>query len=314
MKKIIIVLALGFVLLMSAQTYAAIVWQEARPGGEYYQFSYSVNKNGGWFCDDTIPRAVNVPASDFNTNIPGLAGNYGTPASSYNSPWPLAEKIQMNAYAQGPDNGITPANGAEVKGYANITLSEQFNSDHGVQVEQDVSAMVNRRFMVTGSGQYAFNGHLSGPANVDDTFSSFLGGSFYGANYDLSGRASIDGFVLDENGLIISNLGNVATFEFNNFDRNDNTLVDLISKTADDENVMYGLTVYLQIKTSLQNFNPMAGLLGDLTGMGPFDVGTAECPFEVNASISQVPVPGSLVLLFSGLGSLVCLRRRYFRR
>ena len=77
---------------------------------------------------------------------------------------------------------------------------------------------------------------------------------------------------------------------------------------------MYGLTVYLEMETDLQNFNPQQGLMGDLTGMGPFDVGTADLPFGVSASISQVPVPGSLVLLFSGLGSFVCLRRRYFRR
>ena len=312
MKKITIVLAVGFVLLMFTQTHAAIIWQEAHGGGDYYQFAYSVNKNGGWFCDDSIPTAKNVPASDIKTNIPGMAGAYEIPASSSNSPYPLQGKIQMDAYAQGPDNGITPANGAEVKGYANITLSDQFNSDHGVSVEQNVSTLVNRRFMVTGPGQYVLDGHLSGPADVNDTFNSFLGGDFYGASWDLSGHATLDGFVLDENGMIVSSLDNVATFEFNNSDRDGNTPVDLIRKTVDGDDVMYGLTVYLEMETDLQNFNPQQGLMGDLTGMGPFDVGTADLPFEVSASISQVPVPGSLVLLFSGLGSLVCLRRRYF--
>ena len=316
MKKITIVLAVGFVLLMFTQTHAAIIWQEAHGGGDYYQFAYSVNKNGGWFCDDSIPMAKNVPVSDIKTNIPGSAGAYEIPASSSNSPWPLDGsgdangKIQMDAYAQGPDNGITPANGAEVKGYANITLS-QFNLDHGVSVEQNVSSLVNRRFMVTGPGQYILDGLLSGPADVDETFNSFLGGSFYGASWDLSGRVSLDGFAL-EDGLIVSSIGNVATFEFNNFDRDGNTLVDLIRKTVDGDDVMYGLTVYLEMETNLQNFNPALGLMGDLTGMGPFDVGTVDLPFEVSASISQVPVPGSLVLLFSGLGSFVCLRRRYF--
>ena len=314
MKKITMVLAVGFVLLMFTQSHATIIWQEAYGGGDYYQFYYSVNKNGGWFCDDSIPRAMNVPASDIKGNIPGITGAYEIPASSSNSPYPLQEKIQMDAYAQGPDNGITPAKGVEVKGYANITLSDQFNSDHGVSVEQNVSTLVNRRFMVTGSGQYALDAHLSGTEDVDLTFSSFLGGSFYGASYDLSGRVSLDGFVLDENGLIVSSLGNVAIFEFNNSIRDDNILVDLIRKTVDGADVIYGLTAFLQIETDLQNFNPAIGLMGDLTGNGPFEVGTADLPFEVSASISQVPLPGSLVLLFSGLGSLACFRRRYFKR
>ena len=313
MKKIIIILALGFVLLMSAQTHAAIVWQEAYGGGEYYQFTYNVNSNGGWFCDDSIRKMANVLESDLNSNIPGYAGNYGTPSSSSISPYPLQGIVQMDAYAQGPDDGITPANGVEVKGYANITLND-INSDHGLRVSQNVSTMVNRRFQVTGSGQYVFDAHLGGTADVDETFSSFLGGTSYGASYNLIGRASLDGFVLDDNGLIVSSLGNVATFEFNNSNRDGNTLIDLISRTEEGENVMYGLTVFLQMETCLQNFNPAMGLMGDLTGMGPFEVGTADFPFEVSASISPVPVPGSLVLLFSGLGSLVCLRRRYFRR
>ena len=314
MKKITIVLAVGFVLLMFTQSHAAIVWQEARGGGEYYQFAYNVNNNGGWFCDWPLEEMANANETALYSNVPGYAGNYGTPSSTSISPWPLAGKMQMDAYAQGPDNGITPANGAEVKGYANITLSDQFNSDHGVSVEQNVSSLVNRRFMVTGPGQYAFDAHLSGPADVDLTFSSFFGGPFYGASYDLSGRASLDGFVLDDDNLIVGSLGNVATFEFNNSDRNESGEFGLISETLNGNNVMYGLTVILQMETSLQNFNPAHGMMGDLTGMGPFDVGTADLPFGVSASISPVPVPGSLVLLFSGLGSLACFRRRYFKR
>ena len=217
----------------------------------------------------------------------------------------------MNAYAQGPDNGITPANGAEVKGYVNITLND-FNSDHGVYVSQNVSTLVNRRFMVTGPGQYIFDGHLSGPADVDLTFSSFLGGSFCGASYDLNAHASIDGFILDDNGLIVSNLGSVATFEFNNSDRDGNSLVELISR-EDGENVMYALTVFLEMGTDLQNFDPRQGLMDDLTGMGPFEVGTAGLPFELSASICPVPLPGSLVLLFSSLRLLLSVLFAEFR-
>jgi len=177
-----------------------------------------------------------------------------------------------------------------------------------------VNIVVNRRFTVTGSGQYVLDGHLSGPADVDETFNSFSGGLFYGASWDLSGHATLDGFVLDENGMIASSLGTVATFNFDNSNRDGNALVDLIRKTDMDEDVMYGLTAFLHMETKLENFNAAMGLMGDLTGMGPFEVGTADLPFEVSASISQVPVPGSLVLLFSGLGSFVCLRRRYFGR
>ncbi|MBW2737534.1 MAG: VPLPA-CTERM sorting domain-containing protein [Deltaproteobacteria bacterium] len=316
MKKITIVLVLGFVLLMFTQSHAAIIWQTTYDGtGDYYKFSYNAS-NGGWFYNQTPPPSGTNPSeTDSNYNTAGMSGDYGTPASSIGfSPYPLEGKIQMDAYAQGPDNGITPADGAEVKGYANITLSDQFNSDHGVSVVQNVSTLVNRRFMVTGPGQYAFDAHLSGPADVDDTFSSFSGGLSYGASYDLSGHATLEGFEVDNNGLIVSSIGNVETFEFNNSDRDGNSLVDLISKTVDGEDVMYGLTVFLQIETNLQNFNAQGGIMGDLTGMGPFEVGTADLPFGVSASISQVPVPGSLVLLFSGLGSFVCLRRRYFRR
>ncbi|MCK5229396.1 MAG: hypothetical protein KAR13_03970 [Desulfobulbaceae bacterium] len=316
MKKITIVLVVGFVLLMFTQSHAAIIWQTTYDGaGDYYKFSYNINSNGGWFFDQATFKGNNTSETDSNSNTAGMSGDYGTPASSIGfSPWPLDGKILMNAYAQGPDNGITPADGAEVKGYANITLSDQFNSNHGVSVDQNVSTLVNRRFKVTGPGKYILDGLLSGPADVDETFNSFLGGSFYGASYDLGGHATLDGFVLDEDGLIVGSLGNVATFEFNNSNRDGNTLIDLISRTEEGENVMYGLTVFLQMETSLQNFNPAMGLMGDLTGMGPFEVGTADFPFEVSASISPVPVPGSLVLLFSGLGSLVCLRHRYFRR
>jgi len=104
MKKITIVLVVGFVLLMFTQSHAAIIWQEAQGGGDYYQFIYNVDDNGGWFCDisTTPPSASSVSETDRNSNTPGMTGDYGTPVSSSISPYPLQGMIQMDAYAQGP--------------------------------------------------------------------------------------------------------------------------------------------------------------------------------------------------------------------
>ena len=79
--------------------------------------------------------------------------------------------------------------------------------------------------------------------------------------------------------------------------------------------VYYELTVALRLYTYIDNDD--SGFTSNYELDGPFKLGSANpAPLVMEGSVSETvptPLPGSLVLLLSGLGGFVTVRRRFLQ-
>jgi hypothetical protein len=76
-----------------------------------------------------------------------------------------------------------------------------------------------------------------------------------------------------------------------------------------DPDIYYVLHLSLLLETRVGNVDPFFGIIGDLPD--ELEIGTSSNPLDMTASVSQVPIPSSVILLLSGIGGLVTIRRRF---
>ena len=77
-----------------------------------------------------------------------------------------------------------------------------------------------------------------------------------------------------------------------------------------DPDIFYRLIAGITIDTRLQNLSLQGGPLGPLPDVG--SIGTQGDPLLMTTTVSQapVPIPGTVILLLSGLTGLITLRHR----
>jgi hypothetical protein len=82
----------------------------------------------------------------------------------------------------------------------------------------------------------------------------------------------------------------------------------------------YQLTAALNISTDVQNYRQFDWYVhpdgisqyGDwLIGATGPDAGNPGSTMALSATVSAAPIPGSVLLMLSGLGGLACIRRRF---
>jgi hypothetical protein len=295
--------------LLSLPVQAAIVWE-----GEYHQFRFAVDKNGGTFKSPTFFNEVNNV--DSSTNLGGSAGSYAAKIETTTDPIGV---IEMKAGAWGNESLTSPADGLVVNAYSEINLAGFDNAIHGVNVGQNIVSWVSRNFSAD-TGTYTFNAELAGSV----AFNSFEAPGFppYFSDYSVSAVVSLDEFK-DKPVGPDEFVRNVAEFELDGTP-DGSTPVDLLA-SLDGFDVFYQLRVVLDIQTDLAN--ALLETIRDPNGLpafeGPFSIGSAGSPMVLSASVLEdgsgpggdpVPIPGSVVLLFSGISGLAVIRRRMRRR
>ena len=304
MKKNILALTLGLIFLAFTQVHAALIWQ-----ADYYDFSYHVgNPENGTFAQ--------VDTSHFNDDISQVRDKSRDGGQTYDSTI-RANNVQggvirFRGGSNGPSTGTSPENGLEVQGYAMINFLNGFDySNHAVYAEQILGSYVTRRFSVDQVGDYNFNASLDGSLNMPGSFNLGEGMYPYYANYSLTGKASISGFKVAPNGYDLIPIGEVKSFTWNDGLGSGEEVVPLIPN-KDGLDVLYQLVVSLNMEADVCN-GMMDWITPQPDGAPDFEnsaLGTKNNPLTVTSSVTCVPIPGALVLFFSGLGGLAIIGRR----
>jgi hypothetical protein len=296
--------------LAFTQVHAAITWE-----GQYDEFSYSVGapENGTFYRVD--PYCFLDDISKVGEQSSDNGNPYSNSVTKINRVPANDDIITFEAGSNGPSDGMSPENGLMVQGYATIDFNNFDHSNHGLHAEnQGVVSYITRRFTVDETGYYDFDASLMGPISYSGSFNhSGVDGPYY-AEYSFGGNASINAFKIDDGGNLIP-AGEVGSFAWTDEIGEDSAVIQL-DPTLDNYDLLYQLAVVLNIDADLSNVT-MESITSRPDGAPVFadsEFGRANDPLMVSASVTPVPIPGSLVLLFSGMGSMVVIRRRFCRR
>ncbi|MCK5543722.1 MAG: VPLPA-CTERM sorting domain-containing protein [Desulfobulbaceae bacterium] len=271
-------------------------------------FDYDIADNGGdfWYMrnnyyhnDDigilTGGESLSSPAEA--TNAQNFGGNPGS--------------MTLTGMAGGNLNEV---DALVVETYAGIDYTsnldepKKFNATYnGVKVQQRILASIDRIFRVNTNGYCDLAASLDGPITFD-TF-EFLPDVSY-AEYELKASVRLMEF-RDDGGPGITDTVELVL----NNDTRSGVIEDIpIFTSTGGTDIYYGLHADILLKTWVQNFNYDSFQSLDLSGQ--FQIGDGiDNPLMLTAGISTsaVPIPGTVVLLFSGLGGLTLMRRRFLR-
>lgn len=294
MKRNIFLLTFGLVLLMFSQVYAGIIWD-----GEQSSFIFEIgNPEYGTFINNNVWTDIEQikEANVFNQVISGskrIKVNDTT-------------MIRFQAGAKGPLNGISPGNGLEVATYAGITFADDFNCQSQAlsSTKQIAKAITTREFMVDSPGDYNFDALFDG--NLTYTNQNYDG---HYAQYNHTVEVTLDGFVNGDTGPEHC-FG--TEFILNETSRAGHEIVSLLADDGNGDSIYYVLMGKIVLSSDLDNYDLWAEVFTSPEGINfeNSSLGTLNDPLELSASLSPVPLPGSLVLLFSGLGGLAVIRNR----
>ena len=300
MKKNILVLTLGLIFLAFTQVHAALVWQ-----GDYEEFSYEVyNPATGSNFYRTSPYFFNEVQQERELSSYDGDGYLDSISVTKNVP-NNSTVITFKAGSKGPSGTTSPENGLEIQGYATINLYDYDYTNHGVEANQRVDSYITRRLSVDLEGAYYFDASLGGAINSGENFDYRGSGIDYYAIYDMGmTRAELTGFKDKGEGDLEQFY--MKTILLNDTAREGREEVSLLT-SLDGYDVIYLLSVDLHTEAELCNvkgFESITPKPGDSPNFQDSYFGIENDPLIVSASVTPVPIPGAIVLLFSGLGGL----------
>jgi hypothetical protein len=309
LKIALILVSLIFVAAIHVNA-ANITWGD-------YSFLYEVNTNAANLyvspnAFDAIPVIGNTPvrSKDFGSSgdpITSRADSIAESNSGLNlvlkagaSGDHLADGIKQNAYLEsssGQNNGILDPYGVE---------PELFRT-------QQVTAFSVRRFEVDSVGAFNLNGVLTGGIIDADDFSLPPPPIPTIVDYNFSGGITLVENVLDSSGTITSTAA-IASIDL------DALLLAgagvpitefVTMRTEVNGNaVNYDLQTQINLDSRIMNFNSFAEAWTEIPEGALGFMGTEASPLDIEGTISQVPIPGSGILLLSGIAALIGYRRR----
>jgi len=311
LKKLSAVLLTGLLLVLGVTGVQAVTWDVP---AKYYPVpagNYGIPYNGGttWVSFNQTDNRIFPVLEDnpdlFTQNTPASNTNVEDWGNS-NSP-PL---ITFNAMAGG---GVL-ADGVSTAGYLGI-MHDGVTGDYGVsEGYQRIDSTIFRNFIPDGYGTITVTADLAGDiawlvnnydwvTNGPPEFGEFDPYS----GYRLWGDVTIVAHDASLNDAIVGSIGSIS---LDNGSLSGSLQFDPVS----NPNIFYVMGVALRIDTWIQNADPMWGTYYFPGQPMPEElrIGTASAPFELTTLVSQsqVPIPPTLVLLLSGVGGLVAIRRR----
>ena len=288
------------VLLGSINVNAAITWT-----GD--SFRYGVDTNGGDILNTVDP------------NGGYMYSGYG-PESIYSLPDPInsvayspyeCPHVDMQLYAGG-QGGIFD-DGAYAQAYAQVNL-DLASGTEAVSIMQDLNSWVNRKFSVSESGYYDLNASILGEIN-ETNFPAFYASNYYHASYVCEGGVTLKE-LKEEGGGILTLWTKHLTLQ--QLWEGTDTIEGIPLRVFDEnlEPVYYSLSVgFNDIETNVSNYGWPPDVLGDLENL--YELGSPENPLYIEAHMTPgsapVPIPGTLLLMLSGLMGLCSFKNLSFR-
>lgn len=290
--KICSALILGLLLFAFSTAQASIQWT-----GD--SFSYSVADSGLW-VDLVNQQGGPISAGQTVTNLGGFSDSESDTASvSYTQ-----NGLNLTSGAWGQQLSMGASVNAYTQAILEMTAANQVGVANGTQT---ASAFINRNFSVTTPGTYTLTASASGEVNWP------AGATTGTATTSLTTAGGVTLTEIDTANGGITTLG-TWSFSLNQLLGNSpqSVSVPLVNQDAQGNAIYYVLSVALNnpgISALFNNYDQkFYQLLGTIEGQ--FNAGNSTQPITISASLSPVPIPGSVVLLISGLGSLVVLRRK----
>ncbi|MCD4820545.1 MAG: hypothetical protein K8R11_00350, partial [Methanococcoides sp.] len=322
-KKVTGLATFVFMLLFLTQAQAEIIWQDDTV------FNYGISKNGGTFYyPGVVPNPNNPDTYNWpndGTKLPAYTIGETASASTQESFNPDGQAIRGSTvlYATSSGGVVTDGlGGLQNKAQTSILITGEsggvglFNADeNGIDVQQTVISSLQKRFSVDEDTSVYFRGFLDGAVDFA-AFENPDNSSHY-ANYNLAGSAQISQIVDDGAGVQTT----LPPISLNNDNREGEHLIQLV-KEIEGKDVEYVLSTSLSLQTDVQNWRHwVAGIPAppyiehhyeSYELSGPFLLGIdPDNPLIMTATLNQVPIPPSLLLMGSGLGGLFVIRRRF---
>ena len=281
---------------------AAIVWDD-------FAFSYGVIENSADIYNMNIDRFS--PVSSLEGNLPALSTANGDTnpnagvADSLNPSDSSGLGLQLNAGA----GGQHLFNGVRIEGYAaTSTTTGGVLSPYAVGSPgtQEVSIWSNRIFHVDGNEAAMLSGMAGGVVNNP----GFSGGQFLFADYLSGGGIWLDEVVTVQGIPLASNL---EFFDFDDLLDNGpmESQVNLRTQDGNGDDIYYILRTALDLDSQLLNYDFIEEFrAGDIPVGALGSLGTSGDPLWVEGTMEAVPIPGSVILLLSGIAAVVGLRKR----
>ena len=253
---------------------AGITWD-----GEFDEFRFAVQDNGGFFIHIISPNYVKPSSSDTDecrySPSQSLTDRYDCVATGnlteYEAPPNPPGEINLNAMAKGPNGGVSPSNGLKVQGYLE-TVPSGLTLGHGIDINQEVISWVSRKFSVNQSGEYSLSALLNGTVQFNDYENS----SNDKALYEVSGEVIIEKIIDSD----------IFTILILDLDELDSTVTEnvLLENQTNGKSVSYRLKATLYLQSEIVNYDLNRNTVSQTIDQ-TFKLGSETSPFTLEAKI-----------------------------